>query len=291
MGYLEMTKEDMVTQNTLLYIYKSALAHLPKGRLHCKKKYNGIQYYLWDEEHKRQHYIRKSNHDLVFDLKYRRMLEEAVKTIEKNLKFQEKIIDNYQRYDPKALMGRLGDVYQDMPELLYHPEFQNLNKDNLQNYQMEYKKSEIIQKSSFGMVFRSKSEAVIGELIHVTKIPFLYEAKLILRDEHKKTQIYYPDFTFFPPGRGTIYWDHLGRMDLESYRQKNFKKIADYHYNDILIPDNLILTMESKVGALDIAGINRIITGQLMPLFYGADGEPLIYDGDSRENDTLFPYK
>ena len=276
MNYLEITKEDMQTQQTLLTIYESALVDLPKGRLHCKKKYNGLQYYLWDEERKVQQYIRKENHDLVFELKYRHMLEEAIKTIKCNLAVQEKVLKKYLEYDPKSLMSRLPDVYQDMPHLLYRPEYQTLNKENKSSYQMNYKRNEITQKSSFGMEFRSKSEAVIGELVHVVKIPFLYEAKLLLRTEDGKTQTYFPDFTFFPPGRGELYWDHLGRMDLEGYRKKAFKKIEDYHYNGILPPDNLILTMEDKNGALDIRGIQRIITGQLMPLFYGADGRRLI---------------
>lgn len=276
MGYLEITEEDMHTQRTLLYIYKTALKQLPEGRLHCKRKYNGLQYYRWDEKHKKQHYIRKADYDLVFALKYRRMLEEAIKTIETNLRLQGKVIEQYRRYDPASLLSRLGAVYQDMPELLYHPEFQNLEEENLKNYQLDFQQDKIIQKSSFGMKFRSKSEAIIGELVHAAKIPFYYEAKLILKDESGETHRYYPDFTFLPPGRGKVYWDHLGRMDLETYRRKNFKKLTDYHYNDILVPDNLILTMESKDGALDIAGINRIITGQLMPLFYDAKGKPLL---------------
>jgi len=275
MGFLEITKEDMRTQKILLSIYQLALETLPEGRLHCKRKYNGLQYYRWDENTRKQQYIRKADRDLVFDLKYRRMLEEAVKTIETNLKVQEKIVKKYQSYDPKALLSRLGTVYQDMPEDLLHPEFQHLDEEELQNYQLNYHQEDIIQKSTFGMKFRSKSEAIIGELLHALKIPFYYEAKLELRDEFGEMRRYYPDFTFLPPGRGKLYWDHLGRMDLETYRKKNYKKLADYHHNNILIPDNLIITMESKDGALDIAGINRIITGQLMPLFYDAEGKAL----------------
>ena len=275
MNYLEITRDDMQTQKTLLYIYESALETLPKGRLHCKKKYNGLQYYLWDEEEKVQKYIRKADHGLVFELKYRHMLEEAIRTIKQNLDVQERVLKKYLEYDPRSLMRRLPDVYQDMPHLLYHPEFQDQNRENKQSYELNYKKQELMQQSTFGMRFRSKTEAVIGELVHVVKIPFLYEAKLILRTEDGNTKTYYPDFTFLPPGRGELYWDHLGRMDLEGYRKKAFKKIEDYHYNDILVPNNLILTMDDKEGGLDIGGIQRIITGQLMPLFYGADGKPL----------------
>ena len=275
MSYLSITEEDMNVQRTLLYIYKKALETLPTGRLHCKRKKNALQYYRWDAGKKKQVYIPQKNQELVFQLKYRRMLEEAIATIETNLNAQEKIRRKYKDYNPAALMSRLGDAYQDMPLLLYHPEFQDGNKDGKENYQLKKWEEERTQMSSFGMKFRSKSEAIIAELIHVAKIPFLSEAELVLKNEYGKTKVYYPDFTFFPPLRGELYWDHLGRLDLQKYRSRTFEKLTDYHYNNILIPDNLILTMETKDGALDIAGINRIITGVLMPLFYDANGNPL----------------
>jgi len=208
--------------------------------------------------------------------KYRRMLEEAISTIKANLAVQEKIVKKYKPYDPAALMGRLGDVYQDMPLLLYHPEFQDPNKNGKENYQLRKWEEERNQMSTFGMKFRSKSEVMIAELLHVVKIPFLSEAELVLKNEYGETKIYYPDFTFHPPKRGELYWDHLGRMDLPKYRSRTFEKLTDYHYNNIIVPNNLILTMETKDGRLDIAGINRIITGQVMPLFYGPNGEALL---------------
>lgn len=161
------------------------------------------------------------NHKLVFELKYRRMLEEAIVTIEQNLKLQ----------DP--------------------------NKDGRENYQLKKWENERNQPTTFGMNFRTKSETIIAELIHVAKIPFLSEAKLLLKDEFGRTKVKYPDFTFFPPGRGLLYWEHFGRMDSQQYRDDNFEKLSLYHYNDILPPDN------------------RIITGILMPLFYDAKENPL----------------
>lgn len=275
MGYLSVTEEDMNIQRTLLYVYKKALETLPEGRLHCKRKNHTLQYYRWDKKHKKQIYIPQKNHKLVFELKYRRMLEEAIVTIEQNLKVQGKILRQYKSYHPAALMSRLGEVYQDMPELLYHPELQDPNKDGRENYQLKKWENERNQPTTFGMNFRTKSEAIIAELIHVAKIPFLSEAKLLLKDEFGRTKVKYPDFTFFPPGRGVLYWEHFGRMDSQQYRDDNFEKLSLYHYNDILPPDNLIITMERKDGSLDIAGINRIITGILMPLFYDAKGNPL----------------
>lgn len=276
MSYLSITEEDMRVQKTLLYVYNAALKTLPEGRLHCKQKKHTLQYYRWDAAHKKQIYIPQKDHDLVYELKYRRMLEEAVATIKSNLQVQENIMKKYKSYDPAALMSRLGNVYQDMPLLLYHPELQDPNREGLENYQLKKWEDERKHLSSFGMKFRTKSEAVIAELIHAAGIPFFSEAELILKDEYGRTRVKYPDFTFLPPNRDTLYWEHLGRMDSQGYRTDNFEKLSLYHYNDILPPNNLIITMDSKDGGLDIAGINRIITGQLMPLFYDINGNPLL---------------
>lgn len=276
MSYLSITEEDMRVQKTLLYVYNSALETLPEGRLHCKQKKNTLQYYRWDETHKKQIYIPQKDHDLVFELKYRRMLEEAIATIKSNLQVQESVLKKYKAYDPAALMRRLGNTYQDMPLLLYRPELQEPNRDGLENYQLKKWENERKQRSSFGMKFRSKSEAVIAELIHAAGIPFFSEPKLILKDEYGKAKTVYPDFVFQPPHRETLYWEHFGRMDSQQYRSDNFEKLSLYHYNDILPPNNLIITMDSKDGGLDIAAINRIITGQLMPMFYDKNGNKLL---------------
>ena len=116
------------------------------------------------------------------------------------------------------------------------------------------------------MLCRSKSEAMIADLLHKAGFTFYYEARLVLYDEWGDKHIYYPDFTIVLPDGNVIYWEHLGRMDLPEYRQKAFKRIANYHYNGIFPPNNLILTMESYKGGIDVSAILRIIELQLVPL-------------------------
>lgn len=264
MNLLRIVKEDMLTQKRLLQVYQKALARLPKGRL-CFKLIEGKpRYFKWDEKQKKQIYIRKQDEDLVYELKYRRILEEAIQTIEQNLKVQEKLIQKYQAYDPQSCQARLGKVYQDLPEKFYRmPRQATL----VEGHQKIYRPEDLKQVSSFGMKFRTKSEALIAELLHTAGIPFAYEAKLVLEDEFGEKYYYKPDFTFTLPDGRTIYWEHMGRMDLPGYRTKNFKKLSVYHFNDIYPPKNLIITMESKEGGIDVDAIQYIITRQLLPLF------------------------
>ena len=103
--------------------------------------------------------------------------------------------------------------------------------------------------------------------MHAAGIPFTYEAQLILEDEYGEKHYYRPDFTIILPDGRRIIWEHFGRMDLPDYRKKNFKRLAVYHYNDIYPPKNLIVTMDSKSGGIDVDAIQSIITNQLLPLF------------------------
>lgn len=264
MNILKLLKEDMATQKRLLQVYQKALARLPKGRL-CFKLIDGKpRYFKWDEQLKKQVYIRKQDENLVYALKYRRILQEVIHTIEQNLKAEEKLLLKYQPYDPQSCQTRLGKVYQDLPEKFYRmPKQVTL----VEGYQNNYRTDELKHVSSFGMKFRSKLEVLIAELLHNAGVPFTYEAKLILEDEFGETHYYKPDFTFILPDGRRIIWEHFGRMDLPEYRKKNFKRLAIYHYNDIYPPKNLIITMESKDGGIDIDAIQAIIDNQLLPLF------------------------
>ena len=117
------------------------------------------------------------------------------------------------------------------------------------------------------MMFRSKSEALIAQLLHEAGIPFYYESRLVLHDEWGEKHFYYPDFTIVLPDGRIIYWEHMGRMDSAAYRDKNYKKLTNYHFNHIYPPTNLIITMESREGGIDVKSIHDIIQNQLLPYF------------------------
>lgn len=267
MDYWKITKRDIETQKKLLKSYYRELETLPEGKLHCKMINGTLRYYRWDKKHKVQKYIRKKDAQLINDLKHRRVLEEAVKAMETNLKLQEKILEKYRAYDPHSCQDRLGTVYQDLPEKLYG---QEKNKDAFFVYRgpkSNYRSDERIHKSTMGISFRSKSEALIAELLYKSGIPFIYEETLTLYDEYGERHRYKPDFKIVLPDGRVIYWEHFGRMDLAEYREKNFKRLTIYHYNNIMPPNNLIITMDDKRGGLDISAIMHIIETQLLPFF------------------------
>ena len=106
---------------------------------------------------------------------------------------------------------------------------------------------------------RSKSEAIISEFLNKNGIKFAYEEPLYLRDADGRTTVRYPDFTLYLASGRIIYWEHLGMLKDESYRETVWKKFALYYSNDIVPGSNLIITCDSGTGGIDIAAILQII--------------------------------
>lgn len=88
-----------------------------------------------------------------------------------------------------------------------------------------------------GVMVRSKSEVIIANLLTEHQVPFEYEQRL-----RAGGQQFSPDFTITWMGQA-YYWEHLGRLDLEDYRQNWAikKRWYDEHF-----PGQLITTEESS---------------------------------------------
>jgi ATP-dependent DNA helicase RecQ len=101
----------------------------------------------------------------------------------------------------------------------------------------KFKLGRIYQTLSGHMV-RSKSEVIIANILFERKIPFEYEAELLVDGEQ-----FSPDFTIKWKGK-TYYWEHLGLLEQEQYKSEWEIKEAMYqkHY-----PGKLITTTESAV--------------------------------------------
>ena len=107
---------------------------------------------------------------------------------------------------------------------------------------------------------RSKSEVIIADRLYNAGIPYHYEQRLDLEDEHFNTIKYYPDFTILNKRtREIYYWEHLGNLGDPDYCFKNLTKLEHYSDNEILLGKNLILTFESQNKPLYTANVDRLI--------------------------------
>jgi ATP-dependent exoDNAse (exonuclease V) alpha subunit len=107
---------------------------------------------------------------------------------------------------------------------LLRPEHSQLNKINSSLFEFKPVPQELlnlidwyeegkIHKTLAGIMVRSKSEVIIANLLHERSIPFKYENPLYAPDG----TFYIPDFTITWEGEDW-YWEHLGMLDNDEYR-------------------------------------------------------------------------
>ena len=121
----------------------------------------------------------------------------------------------------------------------------------------------LIHRTSKGLAVRSKSELLIAEAIGSAGVAFEYEKPLTLGGQTR-----YPDFTIEDEISGrTVYWEHLGMLAREDYRQAWEKKLAWYRANDIYpVGENdggeamLVITTDSAESGLDMTQIKKVIS-------------------------------
>jgi len=120
----------------------------------------------------------------------------------------------------------------------------------------------LIHRTSKGLAVRSKSELLIAEALANAGIAFEYERPLTF---HGKTR--YPDFTIEDDISGrTVYWEHLGLLEREDYRQSWEKKLQWYQKNSVLSAKDgggkagmLVTTTESSTAGLDMGQVTSLI--------------------------------
>ena len=118
--------------------------------------------------------------------------------------------------------------------------------------------------SSGGMLVRSKSEAIICNLLNQYSIEYVYEGRMELRDEKGFKVIRKPDFTITTK-KGTLIWEHLGLLDNDEYFETNASKLRLYWRNGFVLNENLIVTVDEPGGGINARTIDRIIKDSIVP--------------------------
>lgn len=120
----------------------------------------------------------------------------------------------------------------------------------------------LIHRTSKGLAVRSKSELILAEAFLSAGVSFEYEKPLTLGGKTR-----YPDFTIEDEISGrTFYWEHLGMLAREDYRQSWEKKLAWYRANGVLPLGEaksgapvLVTTTDSVESGLDLMQVKKII--------------------------------
>jgi hypothetical protein len=120
----------------------------------------------------------------------------------------------------------------------------------------------LIHLTSTGVAVRSMSELAVAEALTNAGQRYQYEKALALGGS-----VRYPDFTIEDEIAGRIvYWEHLGMLESESYRESWKKKLAWYRANGVLPesegggPNGTLVTSEgSGATGFDLPAINATV--------------------------------
>ena len=91
----------------------------------------------------------------------------------------------------------------------------------------------------------------------------MYEKRVILYDEEGNLHVVYPDFILCEneesPDVTWIYWEHLGLLDMEDYRERTMLQLKLFPQNGILPGQNLILTTDGMIESIDLMAVSNVL--------------------------------
>lgn len=113
----------------------------------------------------------------------------------------------------------------------------------------------LIHRTERGEKVRSKSEAIIANILYNLGLDYRYEYPI---EGQSQPGIRRPDFVFFTAERKPILWEHLGMLDNPDYRSRWQSKLAWYEANGFTQGVDLFITRDEVDGGLDSHRIRKV---------------------------------
>jgi hypothetical protein len=117
----------------------------------------------------------------------------------------------------------------------------------------------LIHRTRKNVAVRSKSEVIVANALDSLGISYEYEKPLYSRTD--STDFRLPDFTVSHQG-DFFYWEHLGMLNVPSYREAWARKEAWYKKNGFW--DQLIVSKDNPDGGIDAAEIERLAHARIL---------------------------
>lgn len=246
-------QQEMEKQENLKKRCEQELKGLPGGKL-AEHRAGGRTYYSRVLNGKRV-YLGSGGHAEVQALKKRRFLETMLHNIEINQKLMRRYLKQYRCVNPAEVMRTLPKVYQS-EDLCASADFIDIEKWETAPYDRSDKRPEYLShKTIKGDMVRSKSEAIIANMLYNMKIPYHYEEKLFLGQEPVA-----PDFKIAVRSEGRFkLLEHCGMMGTPRYRNDFRWKLEHYLAEGYLPWRDVFFTFDDVKGNIDTAAISDMI--------------------------------
>ena len=269
-----MTLSDSINNKrkeleNLLICAQEKKKSFPEEDLYTRKMSNSIRYMKHNPGTGETQYLKKEKADEVraleeknYWIKLERTAKEELKTLNKVEKILEKTGD-WERvfFDIPMEKRHLIKPYEAKPI-----EVSEEQKDRWRMLAIRYgnRNRKYLPKTSTtlnGEHVKSKSEIIIADRLKVAGVPYVYEYETVVANEYSGAfEKWYPDFKVLNTRTGKeYYWEHLGMVDKADYFATGMFKLDVFAANDIIVGDNLIVTMETAETPMNTEYIDMII--------------------------------
>ena len=200
----------------------------------------------------------------------RRFLKKALPEFEKNIRMLQKLKNEYRPFDAAAVNAGLPKAYRMSPEHLREV----IGMDEARKWQQKAFAEkerldarlgvrfpeELKHTAKNGVKMRSKSEVVIANGLIDAGILFVYELPVKIFGKWIR-----PDFTLYCPRTGRIiYWEHVGGLYSDGYRNDFVLKMDTYHWAKLVPGVDFLLSFEDLKGNLNSDIIDTMIRELLL---------------------------
>lgn len=229
------------------------LTGLPEGKLKLVTA-KGKRYYSRFENGK---YVYIGNKDKVSieDLQKRRFCETMLKNIQSNQKLMTDFLRRYRTIDPLEVMASLPKTYQSeaICRLLTVYDYEKWEREPYDRSDMMPER--LTHKTLKGDLVRSKSEAIIANLLYDRKIPYHYEENLILGNK-----LIAPDFKIAVHTENRFkLLEHCGMISDAVYREKFKQRLEQYILSGYMPWRDVFFTFDDVDGNIDTKAILLMI--------------------------------
>lgn len=246
-------ERELEQQSQLEQQCQRRLAALPQGKLQLvtvkgKKYYRRLDSGAYI-------YVGKSDRSDIQQLQHRKYWEMMLK----NVRVNQKLIKDYLQYqrstDPAEVMACLPKTYQCEIGSIF-PEAEDFERWAAAPYDKSNARPEKLRhKTLKGDLVRSKSEALIANMLYDQRIPYHYEENLALKQE-----LIAPDFKIAVRTEKRFkLLEHCGMVGDEFYRERFKRKLTLYLLNGYIPWRDVFFTFDDTDGAIDTEAIQQMI--------------------------------
>jgi len=243
-------------EEAMLLEKEERFRHLPKGYLVQQDSKEGARLY-WAEPVQVNgtikdcyHRLTDEDYDLAEAMQEKFLLRKQLPVLRRHVNDLRNLSGHYIPCDDDSIMKQLNEPYVSLGGL------QPVKNTPIpsQSENPAYP-DRLLFRNSIGEYFRSKSEALVSEVLLSLDLPYHYEKHLTIDGETK-----YPDFTIPLGGKGkNKYIEYFGMMDKDGYFERNKEKINWYLNHKILPGERILFLYENSRSGLDFILVRKQI--------------------------------